>query len=196
MDRQRRQRAKREIISLCQSGLDYITLFREASVRLAAAVPFDRTCWHTLDPATLLFTSAFAENLPRGPSVTMQLASHEYEINDVNKWAYLAGRDWPVGVLCHATHGCPELSPRFRELLRPQGIIDELRASFVSGRTGWGALGLYRDHGRPGFDEDEAALVAELSGHLADGVRRALLFDSAAASTEELGPGLIVLDRA
>lgn len=196
MDRQRRQRTKREIISLCHSGLDYVTLFREASVRLAAAVPFDGTCWHTLDPATLLFTSAWSQNLPRGPGVAMQLASHEYEIDDVIKWSYLAGRDWPVGVLRHATHGCPELSPRFRELLRPHGISDELRASFVSGRTGWGALGLYRDHRRHGFDEDEAALVAEVSGHLADGVRRALLLDSAAASTEELGPGLIVLDQA
>jgi DNA-binding CsgD family transcriptional regulator len=117
-------------------------------------------------------------------------------VDDVNKWSYLAGRGWPVGVLRHATHGCPDLSPRFRGLLRPYGIGDELRASFVSGGAGWGALGLYRDHGRDGFDEDEAALLAELSSHLADGVRRALLLDGAPASTEELGPGLVVLDAA
>src|SRR5712691_5965526 len=196
MDRQQRQRAKREVVSLCHSGLDFVTLFREASSRLRAAVPFDRTCWHTLDPATLLFTSAWSQNLPQGPAVLKKLTGHEYEIDDVNKWAYLAGRDWPVGVLRHATHGCPDLSPRFRELLRPEGIGEELRASFVSGGTGWGALGLYRDHGRDGFDDDEAALLAELSSHLADGVRRALLLDGAAGGTDELGPGLIMLDRA
>jgi DNA-binding CsgD family transcriptional regulator len=196
MDGQRRQRAKRDVISLCHRGLDYLTLFREASARLNAAVPFDRTCWHTLDPATLLFTSAWSQDLPHGPAVAAQLTRHEYEIDDVIKWSYLAGRDWPVGVLRHATHGCPDLSPRFRELLRPAGIGDELRASFVTGGAGWGALGLYRDHRRNGFDDDEAALLAELSSHLADGVRRALLLDGAPASTEELGPGLVVLDAA
>lgn len=196
MDRQRRLRAKREVVSLCHSGLDFVMLFREASARLAAAVPFDRTCWHTLDPATLLFTSAWSQDLPHGAAVARKLTSHEYEIDDVNKWSYLAGRDWPVGVLRHATHGCPDLSPRFRDLLRPLGIGDELRASFVSAGAGWGALGLYRDHGRAGFDEDEAALLAELSSHLADGVRRALLLDGAPASTEELGPGLVVLGAA
>ena len=196
MDRQRRQRTKREIISLSHAGLDYITLFREAGARLNAAVPFDRTCWHTLDPATLLLTSAWTQGLPHGPAVTTKLISHEYEIDNVNKWAYLAGRAWPVGGLRHATHGCPEQSPRFRELLRPAGIGDELRASFVSGGTGWGALGIYRDHGHGTFDDDEAALLAELSSHLADGVRRALLLDSTSAATEDLGPGLVVLDQA
>lgn len=196
MDRQRRQRAKREVISLCHSGLDYIALFREASARLNQAVPFDRTCWHTLDPATLLFTSSWSENLPNEPAVVKKLTSHEYEIDNVNKWAYLAGRDRPVGGLRHATHGCPELSPRFRELLRPLDIADELRASFVSGGTGWGAAGIYRDRGRGGFDDDEAALLAEVGTHLADGIRRALLLDSASDSTEDLGPGLIMLNHA
>jgi hypothetical protein len=70
MDRQRRQRAKLDVVSLCHSGLGLVTLFREASARLSAAVPFDRTCRHTLHPATLLFPSAWSQNLPRRPERT------------------------------------------------------------------------------------------------------------------------------
>lgn len=134
MDRQRR-RARQEIIARCGSGLDARTLFVETTRRMAQVVDWDRACWHTVDPATLLFTSAFAVNLGPGEP---RLPVHEYEIDDVNKWAYLARRPWPVGLLRQATHGHPDTSPRFRELLRPRGVGDELRASLVADGRCWG----------------------------------------------------------
>jgi DNA-binding CsgD family transcriptional regulator len=191
MERQRRQRAKREIVSLCHQGLDSATLFHETARHLATVVPFDRSCWHNIDPVSLLFTSAVQENLGPEP----RLAAHEYEIDDVIQWSYLATRNWPVGVLRHATHGHPETSPRFREILRPRGITEELRASFVSGGACWGAMGIYRDQGHAEFDDDEAGFVAEAGNHLADGIRRALLLDDATSRTWETGPGWILLDR-
>jgi DNA-binding CsgD family transcriptional regulator len=191
MDRQRRQRAKREIVSLCHQGLDSATLFHETGRQLATVVPFYRSCWHNIDPVSLLFTSAVEENLGPEP----RLAAHEYEIEDVIKWSYLATRTWPVGVLRHATHGHPETSPRYRELLRPRGITDELRASFVSGGACWAAMGIYRDRGQAEFEDDEVGLVGEVGNHIADGIRRALLLDNATTCRGETGPGLILLDQ-
>jgi DNA-binding CsgD family transcriptional regulator/GAF domain-containing protein len=195
MDRERRRRAKREIVSRCHRGLDPRTLLVETSRTIAGVVAWDRACWHTVDPATLLFTSMFAENLgDREP----RLPVHEYEIDDVNKWAWLARRPWPVGLLGQATHGHPEASARFRELLRPRGIGDELRASLVADGRCWGCFGLYRDRGRPEFSEDEAAFVAEVDAAIAAGLRRALLLDATTAAgpaSDGDGPGLLLFDR-
>jgi hypothetical protein len=193
MDRQRRRRAKQEIVSRCHSGLDARTLLVSTTHRMAQVVAWDRACWHTVDPATLLFTSMFAENLGPGEP---RLPVHEYEIDDVNKWAWLAGRPWPVGLLCQTTHGHPEASPRFRELLRPRGVADELRASFVADGRCWGFFGIYRDQGRPEFTEDEAAFVAEVDAAIAAGLRRALLLDAVNASSPTAGsPGVLRFDR-
>lgn len=193
MDRQRRRRAKQEIISRCHSGLDPRTLFVETARAMAAVVSWDRACWHTVDPATLLFTSMFAENLGAGEP---RLPVHEYEIDDVIKWAWLARRPWPVGLLRQATHGHPDASPRFRELLRPRGVGDELRASFVADGRCWGFAGIYRDRDRPEFSEDEAAFVAEVDTAIAGGLRRALLLDAVTAPGPPAGgPGLLLFDR-
>jgi DNA-binding CsgD family transcriptional regulator len=193
MDRGARRRAKCQIVSLCHSGLDAETLFSETMRRVARLVPYDRICWHTVDPATLLFTSATQKNLGEEP----RLPEYEYEIPDINKWADLAGRPWPVGVLSQATRGHPEQSPRFRDLLAPRGVADELRASLVSDRRCWGFVGLYRDRGRTDFTEDDAGFVAEIDEHIGAGVRRALLLDAVAAAGP-VGdiPGVVIIDSA
>jgi hypothetical protein len=145
MERDRRCRAKREIVRLCHSGLNVDSWMDETMRTVRRHVPYDRSCWHTVDPATLLFTSMTQENLGEEP----RLPSYEYEIADVIKCRHLARSPLPVGVLSEATRGHPEQSPRFRDLLAPRGIGDVLRASFVSQGQCWGYLGLYRDRGRP-----------------------------------------------
>jgi hypothetical protein len=141
MDTGHRRRAKREIVHLCHIGLDAETLFGEAMRQVGHLVPYDRICWHTADPATKLLTSGTEQNLGPEP----RLATYEYEIPDVNKWAELAGRPCPAGVLSHATGGHPERSPRFGGLLAPRGVAHELRASLVSDHRCGGFLGLFRD---------------------------------------------------
>jgi DNA-binding CsgD family transcriptional regulator len=193
MDRDRRRRVKREIVSLCSSGLDVDTLYREAMRQVSRLVPYDRICWHTVDPVTKLLTSATEHNLGHEP----RLPAYEYEIPDVNKWAYLAGRPLPAGVLSHATHGHPEQSPRFRDLLAPRGIAHELRASLVSENRCWGCLGLFRDRGGLDFAEEEAAFVAETGAQIAAGIRRALLLNALAMPRPSSDvPGVLILDAA
>lgn len=193
MDAGRRRGATREIVGLCHSGLDVDTLVSEAMRHVGLLVPYDRICWHTVDPATLIFTSGTQRNLGGEP----RLPTYEYQIPDVNKWADLARRPFPAGVLSEATRGDLETSARYRDLLHPRGVAHELRASLVSDTRCWAFLGLYRDRGRPDFASDDAAFLAEVSQRLADGVRRGLLLDavSAPAPAGEL-PGVVVLDPA
>jgi DNA-binding CsgD family transcriptional regulator len=87
-----------------------------------------------------------------------------------------------------------EHSTRYRELLRPNGIEWELRASLVADGTCWGVIGLYRGPGESDFDHAEAAFVGAASRTLAEGFRRALLVAAVATDETPDGPGLIVLD--
>jgi DNA-binding CsgD family transcriptional regulator len=180
---------RRDVARLTHSGLDWRTMVLEVAGSLSKAVPFEHHCWHTMDPATLVFTGSIAENLGQEP----RLATFEYGTSDVNKWSFLARNHSPVGILSQATYGNPEASPRFRELLKPRGIRHEMRVSFASDGECWGAGGLFRDGGED-FDEREAALLASLTSDIADGYRRALLISDAFgnAPTE---PGLILFDE-
>ena len=56
MNRERLRRARREITGLADARLDWISFAQATSEVLAGIVPFDRNCWHTVDPGTVLFT--------------------------------------------------------------------------------------------------------------------------------------------
>jgi hypothetical protein len=64
MNRERLRRARREITGLADARLDWVSFAQATSEVLAGIVPFDRNCWHTVDPGTLLFTG----NLNQGAS--------------------------------------------------------------------------------------------------------------------------------
>jgi DNA-binding CsgD family transcriptional regulator len=182
-----------DIRRLCHSGLDWVTLSERAGELIRRVVPHERVCWHPTDPATFLVTGSYVENL-FGDGLP-PLSWCEYAVDDVNKWAFLARTPWPVGILSRAARGHREQSPRFRELLRPQGIGWELRASFVADSACWGTVGIYRDRGEPDFSDEEAAFLAGISSTLAEGFRRALLISSITTEENPDGPGLLLLDE-
>jgi DNA-binding CsgD family transcriptional regulator len=183
-------RAEREVVRLTHLGLDWPTLSWRAGEALRAAMPFDHACWHTVDPVSLLLSGVAKDNLDD----EARLPYHEYAVTDVNQWVALARSARPVGILAEATADAPGTSPRYRELLRPRGISDEIRAAFVADGTCWGACGIYRDAGRPGFTPAEAGLVLRAGRHLADGYRRALLLASPPGITGQ-GAGLVLFDH-
>jgi DNA-binding CsgD family transcriptional regulator len=195
MRRQDAQRAEREVAHLASAGLDWSALSLHAGEAVRRAMPYDHACWHTVDPASLLFTGVTKDSLED----ETRLPYHEYALSDVNQWADLA-RGPQVGILSEATGGAPEVSPRFRELLRPRGIAAELRAVFSAGGTAWGACGIYRDRHRPDFTPAEARLLARVGRLLADGYRRSLLLAGAGlgaaggAAPAPGGPGVVLLD--
>jgi DNA-binding CsgD family transcriptional regulator len=183
---------RRDVTSLCHRGLDWAALSREAGRLIRRVVPHERVCWHPTDPATMLVTGSYLENLS-GVGLP-PLTWCEYAVDDVNKWSFLARSPWPVGILSRATQGHPERSPRYRELLRPLGVGWELRASFVTDSACWGALAICRDPEEPDFSDQEAAFLAAISSTLGEGFRRALLIGSVVTDEDSDGPGLLLLD--
>jgi DNA-binding CsgD family transcriptional regulator len=178
-----------EIERLARAGLDWVTFSVEATEKLRRAIPFDRSCWHMVDPGTVLFTGSLNQNV--GCSGAW-LAEYEYVIEDVNKWWFLARSGRRAGASSIATHG--DLSRSARHCSQEAyGIGDELRGSFVADGAYWGAVGLLRDADRPWFTEEDVRFLASLSEPIAEAFRRALLTPWVRA--EEPGddaPGVVV----
>jgi hypothetical protein len=191
VNRDRLRRARREIDGLADAGLDWVRLARATSEVLAGIVPFDRSCWHTVDPGTVLFTGSLNQRIGCSGS---WLATYEYVVEDVNKWWFLARSGRIAGATSLATHGDLSRSARHRSH-QSLGLGDELRVSFVVGGTYWAAVGLLRDASEPWFTEDDVRCLASLSEPIAHGFRRSLLVtvpDAADSAAE--GPGVIVFD--
>jgi hypothetical protein len=76
------------VVRACRSGLDADALRAAVLPRLRKAVPVDALWWAAADPATLLFTRSYREELPAesGP----YLVENEFLRQDVNKWTDLA----------------------------------------------------------------------------------------------------------
>jgi DNA-binding CsgD family transcriptional regulator len=164
----------------------------QAARVLAQAVPFDGVCVLTMDPATHLPTGEIVENgLPAG--VMARLTEIELSGADVNTFAALARADQHAAGLSAATDGDLDRSRRHRELRRPHGLGDELRAALVADGTTWGALTLLRGTQRPDFTSCDTALVAAVADALADGLRRATLVQACAETRSERGVGVVTL---
>ena len=138
MDQAAARRARDKIVRLAGAATDWVEMCRGVGAVLVESVPFTRTCWHTVDPGTVLFTGSLNENV--GCSGTW-LAEHEYVIDDVNKWWFLARSGRLAGATSIATHGQLTRSARHRSHVA-YGVGDELRAAFVADGTYWGAVGV------------------------------------------------------
>jgi DNA-binding CsgD family transcriptional regulator len=182
---------RQRILRLCHAGLDSRTLRLEIIAALRRAVPADAWCVGTVDPATLMMTSSMGEGLPMKQSG--RFTQIEYSEPDFNKFADLARRRPPVGLLVQATGGALEKSARWREICHPAGLRDELRAALVVDGACWGVLDLLRQPSRPDFSEQEAAYVAGLSAPVAVGLRTALIAGNSLVEDASSGPGLVVL---
>jgi DNA-binding CsgD family transcriptional regulator len=182
---------RQRFVRLLHRGLDLGSFFDSADRTLAGLVPFDRSCWLSLDPSTNLPTSHFARELDTGH--LMQLAANEFLEDDVNKFAVLAGAPRPAGILSQATGGDLHLSARFTQVLAPLGHEhgDELRAVFLDGESAWGCVALHRREER--FQDHEAQRVVAVGRYIAEGIRRALL--TTAMTTDDANPPGLILVR-
>lgn len=183
------RRLRREIERLVTRNIDWVTFASLTGESLRRVVPFDRTCWHPVDPGTMLFTGSLVKDMVCDGA---WLARHEYAMDDVNQWAFLARSGYRAGSLYHATNGHPSLSPRY---VSSNGTLgDELRGAFVVDGGYWGAAAFLRDRGRPTFEEEEIRLLASLSPLIGDGFRRRILRTSLTGGDTPDAPGLLVLD--
>jgi hypothetical protein len=111
------RQVRQDIARLSVAGLDSTSLTAELERQLRTVVPFDRACWHNVDPATAMITSVMGESALDDP----WLAVSEYADNDVNKYASLAKAVRPAATLREATEDAPERSRRYRQVLQPMG---------------------------------------------------------------------------
>jgi DNA-binding CsgD family transcriptional regulator len=186
------ERVRQEIIRLSHSGLDSTTFRVEAVRRLRKAIPTDVSFFATADPATLLFTSAVRDDVLA--QATSLFLEREFLKDDPIQFTRLARANSPVDSLGMATKGGLVRSPRYQEILAPIDLGDELRAVLKVGSKCWGFMCLHRERSGPDFTPAEAAFLAKLTPHLAEGLRAALLLgDSRSASPQPDGPGLVLL---
>lgn len=186
-----KERASDRIASLSRQGLDLVTYWRESGDAIRGAVPYYQApCWFTLDPASLLVTSHFNEDMPELPQ---EWLAQEYYDDDVNQLADVARSPRGISTLHEATGGNPESSPRWHQNMTLGG--DQELIAALRTRTGevWGALGLYREPGQPIFDDEDLAFVRAITPVLAAGARGSLLLGEATDPDRTDAPGLIVV---
>jgi DNA-binding CsgD family transcriptional regulator len=188
------ERLRDDLVRLVHRGADVRDFAFGAARILARAVPFEGVCVLTMDPATLVPTGEVAENgLPTAAFTRMAEIEHRGE--DFNAFRSLALSERHAATLSQATGGELDRSERHRQIRRPHGFGDELRAALVDDQATWGALTLLRGSDREPFSPGDAGLVAAVTRQLAEGLRRAVLLDRAAPGPPggEDGAGVVVL---
>ncbi|MBA2531939.1 MAG: LuxR family transcriptional regulator [Nocardioidaceae bacterium] len=186
-----KRRAKDRIAHLARQHVDLATFWRQSSAAVSSAVPhYMAPCWYTLDPASLLVTSHFSEDVPEMPS---EWLAQEYYEDDVNKLADVARSERGISTLHDATGGHPSRSPRWQQNMAYGGDQEMVAALRTLKGQVWGALGLYRGVDQPLFDADDKDFILAIAPHLAEGARRALLVGEATDPEGAYAPGLVVL---
>jgi DNA-binding CsgD family transcriptional regulator len=185
-------RAKDRIAELSRRGCDLVTFWRECTEVLETAVPhYDKPCWYTLDPASLLITSHYHDGLPEFPR---EMLSHEYYGDDVHQIARVARSEAGVSTLHDATGGDPSSSASWH-MNMAMGGDQEMIATLRTGGAVWGAIGLYRAPGEPLFGVEETAFMSAIGPDLATGARTGLLVGEARDPQWPDSPGLVVLSE-
>ena len=149
---------------------------------------FDGACWHVNDPLTGLFArNGVIGELPGDYRIAIEL---ELWRDDVAKLDELAQRPVPVASLVHETGGRPESSPRWREMIRPDGQLDELRVAFVDPFGRWGSVAFFRaDTPFEQADRDRLAATVPL-------VAQALRIGTACGAVPDAPVPGVIVDRA
>jgi DNA-binding CsgD family transcriptional regulator len=179
-----------DLVRRCYSGLRGPAFQAEVVRAIHALLPVDAVFLATADPGTLLFTGIFAEEPLVG--VADRFLDNEFGQDDVNKFQSLAAGPRHVATLDSATHGGRAGSARYRDIMAPLGLGDELRAALVTPSGCWGYLCLHRAESPHGFTPAEVRMVGRLAASLGNGCRLSL----AAPGTEgiaAIAPGVVVL---
>jgi DNA-binding CsgD family transcriptional regulator len=187
------QRAAERIAELSARGHDLVTFWRASTEVLEGAVPhYDKPCWYTLDPASLLITSHYHDGLPQYPP---KMLRHEYYGEDVNQISDVVRSESGLSTLHEATGGDPSSSPSWQMNIAMGGDQEMIAALRTGNGEVWGAVGLYRAPGKPMFDGEEKAFLKAVAPDLANGARTGLLVGEARDPQWPDSPGLVVLSE-
>lgn len=184
--------AKQDMIRLCHSALDSRTLRVELLKRVQAIIPFDYVYFSTTDPATQLITNSVMLEEPPAWLMSVFL-ENEFLQQDFSKFSHMFRNRQTVNILSQATRDEPNQSSRYREMLLPLGMEDELRAIFASDGACWGTLCLHRGKSKSGYTRAEADFLTQLAPHIADGLRKAVLLEKVFQEYAPASPGVLLV---
>lgn len=186
------ERAGQAIGRLSRDPAPWPQVAGDVVAQLRRVVGFDAFCASQNDPRTPAPAGAVADSdaVGRRQRRFWQL---EMRVRDVNKTAVLARAPIPVGVLSLATGGDLSRSARWRELLSPGGIGDELRIALVADNQWWGSIILYRERRAVRFTTGDAGRVARLVGPIASVARRSWTAAPTPSAVVRDRPGTIVV---
>jgi DNA-binding CsgD family transcriptional regulator len=174
------------------AGDDFTSLRKRLLERIKRVVSVEATFFAAVDPETLLFTSAWAE-APLAAAGPLFLANEFAETFDVNRFARLAGARHPIATLDGATGGDRASSPRFRDIIEPLGLGDELRVALRTAETTWGFLCLHRQ-GKTGFSARDVAVLAKIAPHAGAALRRIVASSVTAVGLPGSDPALVLTE--
>ncbi|GLZ44498.1 helix-turn-helix transcriptional regulator [Actinomycetospora sp. NBRC 106375] len=180
------------MVRACHRGRDVEGVRREVLSALRRVMTIDAAFFATADPETLLFTGAMADD-PLAAAQGLFL-DNEFSGADVNTFTALVAAPGHVATLDQATRRERSTSPRYREIMAPMGLGDELRAALVVDDRCWGYLCLHREDGARGFEPADATLLSRVAPHVAEALRRAALLHGATLLAADTGPGVVLLD--
>ena len=161
----------------------------QVTERLRRVVPVDAVFFATCDPSTFLFTDVVADDLL--VRLTPLFLRNEFLQADVNQFRDIASGPAPVVTLDHATGGRRWESARYRDILQPAGLGDEMRVALRSGDMCWGFMCLHREDGT-GFSAGDVAFMGRLARTIAEGLRAALL-TARLTKPETHQPGVLLI---
>jgi DNA-binding CsgD family transcriptional regulator len=186
-------RVRDDIAGFDSSQLTWVEYTAAVADALRPLIAFDAFCWHTVDPGTILFTGSVNRDVGCSGS---WLAHHEYVVEDVNKWSFLAHSGRIVGATSIDTHGDPTRSTRHRSQ-ESYGFGDELRMSLVVDGVYWGAAAFLRQADQPWFTEADVQALSALAGAIGRGLRRSIITRPAVVESApaDHGPGVVVFDE-
>ena len=187
-----RSRCHTQIGRLADSAVDVDELRREAIEVLRSAIGFERWCSLLLDPDTLVIAQGIGEidwpqELPRLNLISASLS-------DINNHTMLARSRDHVGVLSAATGGDLARSERWREILSPYGVGDELRCVVADEYGSWADFMLFRASDDRPFDADDAQLLRHLSDVLSGAIRRHAIRSVERPEASPAETGVVLLD--
>ena len=182
---------RKSLAGWCQSATSSSALREGLLDRLQERVGFDGAFFATVDPASLLYTSAVRRDMPSEASAAF--IRTELGQSDVNQLRYLARAPSPVGWLDAATQGRRTDSLRYKEAMQPFGLGDELRVALRADGLCWGILCLHRTAKSRPFGAGDADLLGRLSSPAGEALRRTLVADAAVQDWNPDGPGVAII---
>src|SRR3954469_2273834 len=136
--------ARRELAALAIAGLDSAAVQAAAADIVRRVVPFDATCWATVDPASGVFTGSVTLQFDPSPELEARFAEIEASARDVNPFRTLVARNTTVARLSDTDRATLSASQRLAEIYRPLGFARELRTVFTADSRWWGIAELLR----------------------------------------------------